>query len=312
MSSMPYIGEIASIASALVWAMAIVLFTRRSATLSAYSMNLFKCGLATAFYVPTLLIIRGASVLEGFEWRESLMLAAGGVSGMAIGDMFLFLSLPLMGAARAMLVTMISPILVAALSRIFLHDPLELMEWTGVIVTVAGVSLVLWGDREDLPGARFTRKGLVLGLLASFFFAIGMILTKVGLVRTSAVEGSFVRVAAAFVVLLFAAPLARGRRTLPIGAAKRFSRMENPLAVFARGLKDRTLLTASTLGTYIGFLFFVAGIKYAHPGIVSALSSTSPLFILPLARFFLGERITPFGVAGTFVAVLGIVLLFAV
>jgi DME family drug/metabolite transporter len=56
-------------------------------------------------------------------------------------------------------------------------------------------------------------------------------------------------------------------------------------------------------------VLFVASLKYAGVAVGSVLSSTAPVFALPLGVMFLGERIATATVAGVLLAVAGVVVL---
>jgi drug/metabolite transporter (DMT)-like permease len=61
--------------------------------------------------------------------------------------------------------------------------------------------------------------------------------------------------------------------------------------------------------TAVSSVMFVASIKYAGVIVASVLSSTAPLFAIPLGVVFLGERLPLTAVLGAVVAVAGIVVL---
>jgi drug/metabolite transporter (DMT)-like permease len=56
-------------------------------------------------------------------------------------------------------------------------------------------------------------------------------------------------------------------------------------------------------------VLFVASLKYAGVAVGSVLSSTAPLFAIPLGVVFLGERVSVVTVLGAVLAVAGIVVL---
>jgi drug/metabolite transporter (DMT)-like permease len=64
-----------------------------------------------------------------------------------------------------------------------------------------------------------------------------------------------------------------------------------------------------SLITAASSVLFVASIKYAGVAVGSVLSSTEPLFALPLGVIFLGERVSVWTILGALVAVAGIVVL---
>ena len=70
------------------------------------------------------------------------------------------------------------------------------------------------------------------------------------------------------------------------------------------------LVAATFIGTYLGLWLSMAGIRYTYTGIASTLSSTSPIFILPLAYFVENEDLTARSIIGACVAVVGVAVLF--
>ena len=69
------------------------------------------------------------------------------------------------------------------------------------------------------------------------------------------------------------------------------------------------LMLATFIGTYLGILFQVAGLRYAPAGIAATLSATSPIFVLPLAAYYLKDHIGLRETLAAFVAVGGIAIL---
>jgi drug/metabolite transporter (DMT)-like permease len=67
-------------------------------------------------------------------------------------------------------------------------------------------------------------------------------------------------------------------------------------------------IIAAFLGTYLGIFLQQTSLKYAPAGIAQALSSTSPLFVLPLAMFA-GEKVSLRAVLGAAASLVGIGLL---
>jgi drug/metabolite transporter (DMT)-like permease len=68
------------------------------------------------------------------------------------------------------------------------------------------------------------------------------------------------------------------------------------------------IILAAFLGTYSGIFLQQTSLKYAPAAIAQALTSTSPLFILPLA-LLMGEKVSIRAVVGVVGAIAGIALL---
>ena len=70
--------------------------------------------------------------------------------------------------------------------------------------------------------------------------------------------------------------------------------------IAGNGMRNTAALAAAgVLGIGIGSLFYVFAVQEAGAGRTAVLTSTQPLFALPLAVLFLREKITPKVVLGT-------------
>ena len=59
----------------------------------------------------------------------------------------------------------------------------------------------------------------------------------------------------------------------------------------------------------VSSVMFVAGVKHAGVAVATVLSSTAPMFAIPLAVVFLGERLSLGALVGAVVTLAGIVVL---
>jgi drug/metabolite transporter (DMT)-like permease len=66
------------------------------------------------------------------------------------------------------------------------------------------------------------------------------------------------------------------------------------------------LAVAGIIGIGIGSLLYIFAVQEAGAGKTAVLTSTLPLFALPLAVIFLREKITPTVLLGTALCILGI------
>jgi drug/metabolite transporter (DMT)-like permease len=92
-------------------------------------------------------------------------------------------------------------------------------------------------------------------------------------------------------------PLAMG------GAGAILGRMRDPAVRYR-------MIGGTVAGPLVGMAFYVAALGLAPAGVVATLTSTSPLFILPMVVWRYGARITPDVVAATLVAVGGVAMIF--
>ena len=288
------LGELSALSASALWACASVLFTRLGDHLSAPALNLTKTTLAGVLLFGTLALTQGAFWPPDLTAAETGWLAVSGIIGLTIGDTLMFKAFEQIGPRRTLLFTALAPPLTAGLAWPVLGEPITLLMATGIVVTVGGVAWVVSERAGAGPTGAVPRAGYLFAVGAAVCQALGNVATKLGGTH-SGLELSVTRVAFGVVALwIFIAWRYDLRRQL--------RPLLTPKVV-------RTVVVATLLGTYLGIWLQVTGLRYAPAGIAATLSSTSPIFILPLSALFLGERIDGRGIGAAFVAVGGIALL---
>jgi len=297
LTTLRFSGELAALASAIVWAGASVLFKQIGKTIRPTEMNLLKGLLAMLMLAVTIVLLR--EPIPALERWVVLFLLISGAVGIGLGDTAYFTALNALGARRALLLMMLAPPMTGLIALIFLGEQMTAMAWMGVVVTVAGVA---WVITERTPGdqvkSQIPVKGIALGLLAALCQAGGAVLSRAALTQSpiSSLQSSFLRLAAGAAVLIL----------------WMFFRKE-PSGQWLRAAAEKRLwgkiLIAVLMGTYICIWLQQLALRNAQAGVAQTLMATSPLFILPIAAVS-GEKVTPRAVLGVVVAMLGISLLF--
>jgi drug/metabolite transporter (DMT)-like permease len=300
-------GELAALSASAVWAVASLMFTRLSKDHGPLVMNYLKCVIAVVFMMLTL------SILEGRAWPVDMsstniaFLAASGIVGLTIGDTAFFNALTRIGARRALLLMALSPPTTALLAVPFLGEPITLRLAAGMLLTLGGVVWVILErttpadtESEDSYRKADDRRTLLFGvgfaLVAMLCQSAGNILTKLGGDLDSPLAISVVRLTFGIAGLLVVVAVS--------------GRLAATLEPFKRGRTAAILVVATFLGTYLGIWLLNAGLKYSYAGIAATLSSTSPIFVLPLAYFVQKEKLSFRSIAGAFVAVSGVAIIF--
>lgn len=111
---------------------------------SPFSLNLFKCSLASAMFLAVALGIHSGALDDqaGYEDRVVGMLIVSSLLGIIIGDYLWLRALRDIGPRRVILMDSLKPFLGAVLGRIFLSEPLVPFMLFGMLLTVSGVLLV--------------------------------------------------------------------------------------------------------------------------------------------------------------------------
>jgi drug/metabolite transporter (DMT)-like permease len=288
----PTLGALCSLASALTWAVVSLIVRRLAGTLNSASINALRTLGAGALLMTWVLATGGIDDLRGIGLATFILLGLSIVVSGSIGDTVFFESARFLGLARAMTASMTYPMLSAGLAAVFLAEPITPALIAGSLLTLGGLVLIVGArpSEPDRPGHLWM--GLLASQGASIAWAVGVIMLKVPLATLDATTAQAVRLPlAAFV--LFATPWVWGSMgTVREGGL--------PLA----GLL--VLLAALTAGSS---LLFVVGVKHAGVGVSTVLSSTAPMFAIPLGTMFLGERITGTAALGTLITVVGVAVL---
>ncbi|MCG5060910.1 MAG: DMT family transporter [Limnoraphis sp. WC205] len=290
-------GEFAALLAAFLWSLSSVVYSQAGQKISAIGLNLIKGVIAILFFLLTI-ILRG-SLFPDIELTTVGLLLLSGIIGIAIGDSAYFTTLKCLGPRRALLMETLAPPLTAILAFIFLQERLPLSAWFGIILTVLGVAWVVTERVGDgVVGSTHLRRGLLFGLLAEICQAVGVILSHVALTQTeiSPLWSTLLRLSGGTVILFLWLLIHR----------QNFDLILKPLQ------SRRTFLViglATFLGTYLGIWLQQTALKFTAAGIAQALSSTSPLFVLPIAAS-LGDRVSLRAILGAMIAIAGVVLLF--
>jgi len=286
------LGGVAALSSAFCWAVAAVLFQQLGQQISAVALNLFK-GIVAIVCIGLVLLPVGIADVSKDAF---LLLAASGLVGICLGDTLYFMTINRLGSRLTLLIGSLIPVATALIAITVLGETISLSAGIGLVLTIIGVTYVLW--ERNVIKAEFTqwRAGLVFGLLFVLANALGIIFTKVGVQDIPALDATFIRTLWAIVGLTFWGLISRSL----------FSWVK-PL--HDRRLRNRLLL-ASIIGAFLGTWLSVAALKYTHTAVAVTLNSTSPLFVLPLAMVILKEHITWRAVSGAFVAIMGIAMYF--
>jgi len=289
--SLNALGCLAALGSAVAWAVGSILFRRIGDEASPLGMNLGK-GILGLLLLGVALLVVGTTPMSA---RTVFFLALSGVVGIALGDTFFFMTLVRLDPRLTLLLATVGQVATVFMAMFFLGERPGAMAWVGIPLVLGGVTWVMAEQmpHEDRGGRSWKLGGIGWGLLASVCISSGFILAKVGLEDVSALQGTFWRFAFGMIGLGM------------------FGWVKGDLVTWLRPFTSLALLRRIVLAvlviTFGGFWLTMVGYKYTHASVATVLMSTEPLFILPLARIFMDERITPRAVVGSLVAVAGVV-----
>lgn len=287
-------GELFSLLTALVWAVAMVLLKRSGESLSPFGLNLFRVSVTSILFLLTLPLMGTPLLLPGAGWEDYLRLFLSGVIAIAISDTLFHKSLNLVGAGIAAVVDCLYPPFTVLLAWIWLGETMGARQLLGMGLVLGGVLAAAWhAPRAGTQRSQLV-KGVLLGALAMLTLAIGLIVAKPVLNRQPVVWSTAIRQLSCLAVLLPVAVFSPRRKEY--------------LSALLPSARWKIYLPGAALGSYVALMCWLAGMKYTKVGIAATLNQTSTIYVLLLAALFLKEPLTRRKVAASIVALGGILL----
>jgi drug/metabolite transporter (DMT)-like permease len=287
------LGGLYAVLCALSWAVIGMLVRSLAHTFNSVSLNAVRSTLGGVLILAWVLSTGGLTGLTAMSWRAFVLLAISVLLAVWLGDTVFFESTRDLGLARAMTVSMSYPLVAALLAAFFLNEPLTPRLAVGSVLTLGGVVLTVVGETRSTAAARERFWiGIGAATLASVAWAASVVALKPALAEVDAIQAQAVRLPVA-AVLLWMTPWSWGG----LMALKR----QSPHA--------RWRLLALGGLTAVSSILFVAGVQHAGVAVAAVLSSTAPIFAIPLGLLFLNERVPAVAAVGATVTVLGIALL---
>ena len=284
-------GALAALGSAVAWAVTSLLARSLMSELGSVGVNAIRSTIGGVLLIAWVLATAGAGVFTAISASAWLLLGLSIVTAIALGDTVFFESTRAIGVGRAMTISTTYPLGAAVIAAAFLNEPVTVPIAVGSLVTMAGLVLIVAPWAERAPEERFWF-GVGAAAIASLAWAVSTVLVKPPLAEMGPVTAQAIRLPIASMVLW----LTPWARPVPRTFAKS-----------SRAVQIRIVILGAI--TSVSSVMFVAGVKHAGVAVASVLSSTAPMFAIPLAVIFLDERITLRAFLGIVLTLAGIIAL---
>ncbi|HLU39093.1 MAG TPA: EamA family transporter [Planctomycetota bacterium] len=294
--------------TALLWACAALAFAAAGRRIGALAVNLLRIPVALVLLGALHAAAFGTLVPANLDAARTGWLALSGVVGLALGDLFYFHALAVLGARVGALLLSTWPVMSASFAALQLGELPTAADLLGIAVTLGGVVVVVTARASPAapahafaPHARWLAVGA--GLVGAAGQAAGMVMSKIGMAAgggapVDPLGATLTRMLAALVALWGFAALA--------------GRFDGTRAA----LRDRRallLLAAGALfGPTLGVWCSLAALITTSVGVAATLMGTVPVLLLPLTWLLYREPIALRAAAGTACAVAGTAILFLV
>jgi len=297
-------AELLALSVGLIWAISAFISVEPVRAFGGLAFNRVRQSVVSLGLILAILV---SGAFELLTWHQALLLSLSGFVGIFLGDTLLFAALGRLGPRRnAMIFATNAPM--AALMAVALgKDVIGPVEWLGIALVLLGVVIAIgYGKpREALHTWEQVRGplwvGISLSLLAALGQAGGLVLADF-VIDVRAEEKppvlltALVRVGIA-AVALNALAFAGLRAMAPAAPISRCNWMLAVLSgIWGMGLGMTLLVWAQWLG--------------GEAGLIAALSSTTPVWILPVLWLTTRQRPPAPAFVGAAIAVAGVFLIY--
>ena len=184
----------------------------------------------------------------------------------------------------------------------FLSEKLSFLNICGMVIALTGIVLVVLRKEENTGPAK-SIKGIRIGILLAFLYTLGqstgLIFAKAAFKESeiNSIVATAIRILPA-VVLLFFYILYKEKSFKP------FSLFRNE----KRAYKD--IIIAAVLSAYIGMVLMFIAVTQTNIAVASTIIASIPVIQLFISHYFFKEKLTWRSVAGAFMTVAGMAILF--
>lgn len=290
---MQHIGEFAAITVAVCWTLSALFFEKAGNKIGSLSVNIIRLVLAFFLLGITLLITKGYFIPTIGTSEQWFWLGISGVTGLFLGDMFLFESYTIIGSRTSTLIMSTVPVVTSLLGWIFLKESLNSKEILAIFIVVLGIFIAIADRRLKI---KVPAKGLLYAFGGTVGQSLGLIFSKKGMADMDAISATQIRIIFGMVsFMIFFTFIKRWKKII-------------------LSMKDANSIKNVSIGAFFGPFIGVALSLYAiqktNTGIASTLMSLVPILIIVPSALMFKEKITPHQVIGAVISLAGVALIF--
>lgn len=304
---MMFLGLLAACTTLLSWSVGTLTFLKASRLMDPGLMNRARLGLAvivtfiiacvTAQLWPWELVAK----TSGTSW---VWLGLSGLVGLAIGDLFGFTSLRILGARRQSVIGTTAPAAAAIIGLVVLGEDLSISDVAGTGLTISGVMVAMNtpDEREEVHSEGFGSYsvGILLAIGGAVCQGAGLVLAKKGMQGHGAdiapIHATFLRMIVGFLA------------TYVIDVVRRA-----PHRPLREAFTHKEARSAMVLGTFfgpiVGVTMSLIAAKNLEVAVAQTIFSLVPFVVMLIMRVFYAQQIPARSIVGAIISVIGVVIL---
>jgi drug/metabolite transporter (DMT)-like permease len=295
----------AAFLTTFLFALSAVSASRSTRVLGGVEANFWRITLATV-----VLGVWAHWMGSGLRGAGFLLFLWSGLVGFGIGDLALFQAYPRIGARLTiLLVHCLAAPFAAVVEWLWLGTVLTPMQILSSVIILAGVALALAPEKgAKIPRAVFWA-GIVFAVLAAWGQGMGAVLSRKAYLVTDLAGESIDGMSAAYQRIIAGWVVGFAMFLLVIWRARTRGMAPGVKLPQHWRISWHWILLNGMTGPALGVSCFQWALSTQPTGVVLPIVATTPLVVIPLARWLEGERAGLRSIVGGFLAVVGAVLL---
>ncbi len=309
-------GDLYALLGAASFAISSAIIKKLNNLGNAIQLNFLRTLIGAIIFIIHFVFFIDLNLVNNISGLILFYLIISVIMNIVIGDTAFFESQNKLGIKIATPIVNTYPYFTIILAIIFLNEFISYEVILGSLILIPGV-ILLSVDRaenenqddliENKRAKRFDDdkvKGLIYVMIAVFCYSLGMLFTTIGTVNIDPILANSIRVPVATIGLLF---LMRVSNKANLDKKSLETELKDDFNPFTWSNKFIILmLTSGLLGTYFSSLFLVLSVQEIGASRSAILFSTGPFFSLPIAIYWLKEKLSYFTILGTIMTVVGL------
>ncbi len=254
----------------LAFSTASMVFSSFAKRFSSMWMNQVKVVIALIAF--SLALVLNSSWAE-ISTTSFLLLLLSGFTGLCLGDLFLFRAYTTLGTGRSLVLFSFEPLLVGLYGYLFLSQVFSINQTLAVICMIICVFIFMF-ERNKMTGS-WDFRSFMWAFLGICLDAIGIMFTRSSYEFSPELQTfqvNIIRCLGAIAGFILINP-------------KSYLVVTQDIAKLSK--RDLTMLIGASLaGTFLSLTLYLAAVKFAHIGTLTAISITGPIWVAILESIY--------------------------
>ncbi len=281
--------DLMMIGMVVIWGVNYSIIKLALRSLSPFAFNVVRFSLATGLML-VLLRARGESLRIARRDIPAMIVLA--LSGHGLYQIFFVSGLARTTASNSSLILASMPIFAALYAQLFGTERANRATWAGIVISFAGILLLMLGGGKELSLGSGTLTGDLLTLVAAMLWAGYVTISKPLLARYSPVKITTM-------LMLLGTPI-----LLAVGLPSALAQDWRSVPPVAWG----AILYSAVLSTVLAYTLWSVGIRRIGSTRTAIYSNVTPIAAIAAGWLLLGDRLQPAQAIGAAVVVCGLLL----